>query len=74
MNYITRGDTIIFASSFNNELDYMLLNNYKKIIFSDYDLNDDLFEKYENNDFRGLEFISSTFNQSINNLPCSITH
>ena len=30
MNYITNNDTIIFAPSFNDELDYKLLNNYKK--------------------------------------------
>ncbi len=74
MNYITNNDTIIFAPSFNDELDYKLLNVYKKIIFSNYDLDNDLFEKYENNNFQGLENIVSNFNQSIDNLPSSITH
>ena len=34
MNYITINDTIIFNPSFDDELDYELLKNYKKIIFS----------------------------------------
>ncbi len=45
MNYITKDDTIIFSPSFNDELDYKLLNDYKKIIFSDYELNSSLFDK-----------------------------
>ncbi len=74
MNYITNNDTIIFRPSFNDELDYKLLNDYKKIIFSNFDLNDNLFEKYENNNFEDLEYICSNFNQPVNNLPPFITH
>ena len=66
MNYITNNDTIIFDPSFNDELDCQLLNNYKKIIFSICVLDESLFEKYENNNFDGLNVISK-FNQSIDN-------
>jgi len=75
MNYITNDNTIIFSPSFNRKLKSKLLNNnYKKIIFADYDLNNDLFEKYKNNDFNDLRYFGSQFNQSINNLPSGITH
>ncbi len=70
MNYITNNDTIIFSPSFNDELDYKLLNVYKKIIFSNYDL----FEKYENNNLENIKYIGSNFNQSVDNLPSDITH
>ncbi len=69
MNYITNNDTIIFSPSFNDKLDYKLLNDYKKIIFSDFNLNNNLFEKYENNNFQGLSYIRSNFNQLVDNLP-----
>ena len=49
MNYITNNNTIIFHSKFNNKLDHNLISNYTKLIFSSYDLNDKLFESYENN-------------------------
>jgi hypothetical protein len=74
MNYITNGDTIIFAPSFNNELDCVLLKDYIKIIFSNYNLSSDLFEKYENNNLQDLIHIGSHFNQSVDNLPSTITH
>jgi len=45
MYYITKEDTIIFSPEWNGPLDIKLLSNYKKIIFSDYELNDNLFEK-----------------------------
>ncbi len=38
MNYMTKGDTIIFSPSFDDVLDHKLLNNYKKILFSNYNL------------------------------------
>ncbi len=74
MNYITSGDTVIFAPLFNDELDSKLLNDYCQIIFSDYVLNDSLFEKYENNNLQDLEFIGSNFNCPVDNLPSTITH
>ena len=73
MNYITKGDTIIFGPSFNDELDYQLLTNYQRIIFSNNELNNNLFDAYENNDIN-LFYKNSCFNQSISNLPSSITH
>ena len=47
MDYITNEDTIIFGPSFNKELNPTLLTNYKKVIFADYELNNDLFDIYE---------------------------
>ena len=46
MNYIANIDTIIFDSKFNDELDIGLISAYTKLIFSDYELNDKLFEYY----------------------------
>ena len=74
MKYLTKGDTIIYDPSFNDELDNKLLNNYEKIIFCNYYLNNNLFEKYENDDLEDLEYIYSKFNQSVDNLPSTITH
>ena len=70
-NYITNKDTIIFNPKWNGPLDIKLLSNYKKLVFSDYELSDNLFEKYEpdNSIFKG-----SKFNQEVNNLPNSLTH
>jgi len=74
IDYITKDDTIIFSPNFNKPLDQEMLFNYKKIIFSDYVLDDNLFERYENNNLQNLKRICSNFNQSINNLPSTITH
>jgi len=74
MKYITSGDTVIFDLLFNDELDCGLLNDYHQIIFSDYVQDGNLFEKYESNNFQGLIFIGSKFNQSVNNLPSIVTH
>ena len=74
MEYIKNKDTIIFSPEFNKELDYDLLSGYKKVIFSNYELIDDLFDKYLNNDFKNLTYKDSNFNQSVDNLPSSITH
>ena len=71
MNYITKGDIMLCGLSLNNELDYKLINNFMKIIFSDNYLDNDLdnnlnnylFDAYENNDFYNLTyFINSKFN------------
>ena len=73
-NYITKEDIIIFSPEWNSPLNIKLLSNYKKLIFSDYELNDNLFEKYENNYFSNSNCIYSKFNQEVNKLPKSITH
>jgi hypothetical protein len=80
VDYITKDDTIIFTCKFNKLLDSELLSHYKKIIFSDYELNDSLglFEAYENKKFHNDDkCIKSLFNQclnnSLNNLS-SLTH
>ena len=75
LNYITKGDTIIFAPSFNDELNHtllVLLADYKKIIFSDNNLDSDfnLFDVYDNRTSNNI----SKFNQPVNTLPPSITH
>ena len=79
MNYITKGDTIIFSPDFNDDLDIGLISNYAKLIFSNYTLDNKLFKAYENNDFHdnhfnGLYYKCSKFNQKVNNLPYSLTH
>ena len=48
--FIVKDDTIIFAPEFNKSLDLELINKYKNLIFSNYTLDDDLFDKYKNND------------------------
>ena len=74
MEYITKNDTIIFAPQFNKKLDNNLICIYKKIIFSNYKLNEDLFDVYLNDNFYDLKHIKSQFNQIVNELPNSITH
>ena len=59
MDCITYEDTIIFSPDFNKELESELLSNYKKIIFSNYKLCNNLFEAYENNNFNNLICIYS---------------
>ena len=47
MSYITKDDTIIFSFDFDDKLNIELISNYKKVIFSNYELCKELFEKYE---------------------------
>lgn len=81
MEYIAKDDTIIFGPEFNKSLDYDLISRYKKIIFSNYILNDTLFKKskYNKNQkrifIRNHKYISNEFNQPVNNFHstnCSI--
>jgi len=44
VDYMTYDDTIIFSPEFNKLLESELLLNYKKNIFSNYELNNNLFE------------------------------
>ena len=75
MNYITKGDTIIFAPQFKENLNVSLISNYAKLIFSNNVLDDKLFENYENNNIDYFKsYQCSKFNQEINNLPQSLTH
>jgi len=62
MDYITKENIIIFSPYFNEIIDDTLLSNYKKVIFSDYELIDDLFDNYENNNFKNCKWKSSKFN------------
>ena len=73
-DYITNKDTIIFGPKYNKPLDNKLLLNHKKIIFSNYKLNNNLFEKYENNDFRDVNCIGSKFNQPLSNSLDNLTN
>ena len=66
-DYITNESTIIFDPKFNKPLDYKLLSNYSSIIFSDYELNDDLFDAYTNYNFHKLNYVGSKFNQPLSN-------
>ena len=74
MDYITKDNIIIFAPNYNDLLDTNLLLKFNKLIFSDYELSDELFEAFENNNFKKLNFNYSKFNQKVNNLSPSITH
>ena len=74
MNYITNEDTIIFSPEFDDLLDIELISNYKKLIFSNYILNDKLFEAYESNNFNNLKCRDSKFNELVNNLPQCLTY
>ena len=65
MNWITSSNTIIFGPTFNSKLDIEMISCFKIIIFSDYELNEKLFWSYTNNDFNGLEYVGSIFNQDI---------
>ena len=85
-NYITNEDTIIFSPHYNESIDINLLSQYNKIIFSDYKLSEELFEKYENfylnilyinyHSFQEVECITyfgCKFNQKVE-LPKNLTH
>ena len=75
MKYITEKNVIIFDPSFNEELNLSSLpTNYNQIIFSDYNLNYNLFEAFENNNFVYFEYLRSDFDQPVSNLPYGITH
>jgi len=73
MNYIIKEDIIIFSPEFNDKINKELLSNYKKVIFSDYELTDSLFDNYENNDFKNCKHVISRFNQKID-LPPNLTY
>jgi len=73
MNYITKEETIIFSPKFDKKIDDELLLNYKKIIFSKYELTNSLFDNYENDNFKNLKLSFSYFNQKID-LPHNLTH
>ena len=45
-DYITKESTIKFSPNYNKSIDYYLLRSYNKIIFSDYELSDNLFDNY----------------------------
>ena len=64
-NYITNGNIIIFNPWYNKPLSPELLSSYKKIIFSNYELNEGLFENYDN--LQNLKYIGSCFNQPLGN-------
>ena len=75
MNYITKNSTIIIDPLFDEELDLRFLtNNIQRIIFSDYDLEDKLFDGYEKNYLLIFLYPRSNFNHPVNSLPSSITH
>ena len=78
MDYIIKDDTIIFSPEFDKPLDSIgLIDIYKKIIFSNYELCEDLFEAYEKINIDCLEWKVSQFNQplldSLNQLV-NLTH
>ena len=51
-DYITNETCIIFSPGYNSSLCPELLSHYKKIIFSNYELTEGIFEAYENNKLR----------------------
>ena len=72
--YITISDTIIFEPEYNEPLDINLISQYKKIIFSNYQLSEGICNAYENNIFNNFKLICSKFNQEVNMLPLLLTH
>ena len=52
MKYIINQYTIMFSPEYNELLDINLISKCAELIFSDYILCDELFVKYENNDFK----------------------
>lgn len=75
MEYIRNADTIIFGPNFNKILKPYtdLFMVYKKLLFIDYELNMDLFDKYLDKKYK---YIDSKFNQDVSNLikMCRIYH
>jgi len=81
LDYITKEDTIIFSPEYNKPLEPKLLLNYKKIIFSDYELNDTLFDAYKNSNlncnlnnnlidkYKNLKYKNLNFKKSEFNQP-----
>lgn len=51
VDYITKDDTIIFNPEFDKPLKPELLVGYKKIIFSDLILDNNLYDAYEHKKF-----------------------
>ena len=105
MDYINKNDTIIFSSEYNEPLDINLLSQYKKVIFSNYELSnlheyfiDNIlknkcssnlylscmldpseYDKHRYNYKLNLQnhlmyTFNSEFNQSVDNLPNTLTH
>ena len=66
-DYIANQDTIIFSPVFNGLLNHLILINYKKIIFSNYELTESLFDAYENSNFSNEKRICSNFNIPLTN-------
>ena len=78
----------MYDPNFNKEIEVRLLEKYSNVIFSNYELNNKLFECYEKNHFNKFEHKSSIFNQQVNlthltfcgyfnqeiNLPPNLTH
>jgi len=77
MKYQSNNYIIIISPDFNdnlNESNIKILCDFKKIIFSNYKLDDNLFELYRNNNFNNTKIIKNKFNQPIDNLPSTITN
>ena len=64
--YIIKEDTLIFAPEFNGLLDIKFVLNYKNVIFSDYRLEESIFEAYENDKFINFIYQGSKFNREVN--------
>ena len=67
-------DTIIFDPEYNDPSDINLISQYKKIIFSNYQLTDGICEAYGNNNFNNFYHIGSKFNQEVNWVIPLLTH
>ena len=78
MNYISKDDTIIIDPDFNEPLNdehIAILSKYQKVIFSNFKLENSLFEAYRRiHNFNAKDYICNKFNKLVDNLPNSITH
>ena len=72
--FIVKDDTIIFSPEYTKSLNFNLISHYKKCIFSNYKLGEYLFDVYESKNFKNLLYFGCKFNQSVNNLPNTLTH
>ncbi len=74
MKWISNDDTIIFDPEFNEKLDIELISGYKKLIFSNYELDEKIFQRYANDNFNVITYRVGKFNQDVSALPPSLTH
>jgi len=54
IDYKTKEDAIIFSHEFNKNINEGLLLNFKKVIFSNHELTNDLFDYYADSNYKNF--------------------